>query len=633
MSYIERQHEGQVSTSKEDVNDNDEGDQVKDTKMAGYENDKLEAGSAPEASEPPNAETYRDTDQPTDVEALAQIPSNRPVHSVFGKKQKAFIVFIAGLGAFFSPLTASIYFPALNAIASDLQVSNELVNLTMTTYMIFQGLAPTFMGDLADATGRRPVYILCFVIYIVACIGIAVCRNYATLIVVRCIQSSGSSATIALAYGVVADIATSSERGTYMSLVGLGAMSGPAVGPIIGGLIAQFLGWRAIFWFLAILAGVYFLFAGIAFPETARNVVGNGSITPSAWNMSVINWWETRRSRRAATAAVPSSPLQDVKAHTTLAQNRRFRVPNPWGAIRIIFEKDSGILLLYASWIYTAFYCVISSLPQLFAEIYGFNDLQIGFSFIPFGVGCICASLCNGRVLDYNYRRIARKRGIKVDKKRGEDMRHFPIEQVRLQIVFPLLYVGVVVIILYGWILEMEAPLAAPLVLLFCIGFFLNGSFNAMSTMLIDLYPTKPSTATAANNLMRCWMGAGGTAVILPIVDALGRGWAFTLVGLLVLASSFMPWMLLKWGPKWREERFLRDEKERKRKEEKEERKRAGEEDIEERKRRESDNTLRDEKQMHEKDSTGNEDGDKSEDKKTQGDAGHGFQESKEVKV
>ena len=51
----------------------------------------------------------------------------------------------AGLGAFFSPLSANIYFPALNPLATELDVSQGLINLTLTSYMIFQGLAPTFM--------------------------------------------------------------------------------------------------------------------------------------------------------------------------------------------------------------------------------------------------------------------------------------------------------------------------------------------------------------------------------------------------------------------------------------------------------------------------------------------------------
>ena len=468
--------------------------------------DDQDENTAQEKTKKSVVETPEDTNQAADTEALAHVQSSRPIHTVFGRKQKFFIVFMAGLGAFYSPLTASIYFPALNAISEDLHVSSELINLTMTTYMIFQGLAPTFMGDLADMTGRRPVFILCFVIYIAACIGIALQDSYAALMVLRCIQSSGSSGTIALAYGVVADVSTSSQRGTYMSLVSIGAMAGPAVGPVLGGLLAQFLGWRSIFWFLTIIAGLYLIVSIVAFPETARNVVGDGSIPPPPWNMSLISWRATRKKQPSDHLQRTVSKQEALQAKEALAKKRQFKWPNPLKAISIIFEKDSGILLLYNSLVYTAFYCVISSLPQLFSQIYHFDDLKIGLSFIPFGFGCICASLCNGRMLDYNYRRVAKQAGIHVDKKRGEDMRHFPIEKARLQIVFPLLYIGVVIIILYGWILEIEAPLAAPLILLWAIGFFVNGAFNAMSTMLIDLYPHMPSTATAANNLVRCWM-------------------------------------------------------------------------------------------------------------------------------
>ena len=100
-----------------------------------------------------------------DLEALHQTPSG-PVYSVFTDRQRKFIVFMVAFAGFFSPLSANIYFPALNALSRDLKVSNELINLTLTSYMIFQGLAPTIFGDFADMTGRRPAYILGFIIYI-----------------------------------------------------------------------------------------------------------------------------------------------------------------------------------------------------------------------------------------------------------------------------------------------------------------------------------------------------------------------------------------------------------------------------------------------------------------------------------
>lgn len=100
-----------------------------------------------------------------DLENLHQAPS-APAHSVFSDRQRKFIISMVASAGFFSTLSANIYFPALNALARDLKVSNGLINLTLTSYMIFQGLAPTIFGDLADMIGRRPAYILGFIIYI-----------------------------------------------------------------------------------------------------------------------------------------------------------------------------------------------------------------------------------------------------------------------------------------------------------------------------------------------------------------------------------------------------------------------------------------------------------------------------------
>jgi multidrug resistance protein len=231
---------------------------------------------------------------PRDMDALQRVSTSGPVHSVFGKHQKRFIVFMASLAGFFSPVSANIYFPALNSLARDLNVSHTLINLTLTSYMvsrypslpvilllrshqIFQGLAPAFIGDLADGAGRRPAYTICFVLYIAANVGLALQDSFAALFVLRCLQSSGSSGTIALSSGVVADVATASERGKWFGLVTAGSLLGPSLGPVFGGLLAQYLGWRAIFWFLVIFAGAFFIPFLIFFPETGKRFWSHSS--------------------------------------------------------------------------------------------------------------------------------------------------------------------------------------------------------------------------------------------------------------------------------------------------------------------------------------------------------------------
>jgi hypothetical protein len=203
---------------------------------------KLAAIPAHEATQTLSSHPSEETQAAQDVarvpEDLAAVTTG-PVYSAFSIWQKRYIIIMVTWAAFISPTSANIYFPALNPLQVDLNVSATLINLTLTSYMIFQGLAPTVFGDLADLAGRRPAYILAFTIYLGANVGLALQNSYVALFILRCMQSTGSSGAIALGYGVVADISTSSERGSYMGMVGAGTMMGPSLGPVIGGILAR----------------------------------------------------------------------------------------------------------------------------------------------------------------------------------------------------------------------------------------------------------------------------------------------------------------------------------------------------------------------------------------------------------
>jgi MFS family permease len=86
--------------------------------------------------------------------------------------------------------------------------------------MVFQGLAPSFWGPSSDAYGRRPILIATLLVYVVANIGLALSRNFATLMAFRGIQAVGSSATIAIGAGVIGDFATAAERGGFLGTFG-----------------------------------------------------------------------------------------------------------------------------------------------------------------------------------------------------------------------------------------------------------------------------------------------------------------------------------------------------------------------------------------------------------------------------
>ncbi|KAI6084864.1 MFS general substrate transporter [Hypoxylon rubiginosum] len=504
-----------------------------------------EAEDSDDGNDGGSEDAVEDGNVSRDLETLSRVSSGPP-YTVFSPSIKRWIIFMNCISAFISPITANIYFPAIPALSRDLGVSVGQINLTLTTYMIFQGLAPTFFGDFADAAGRRPAFIVAFVIYFGANIGLALQRNYAALLVLRMLQSGGSSGTLALVYAVVADIAPSSERGKYLGIVGAGLTIGPALGPVIGGLLSQYLGWPSIFWFLCIVTIVWIVPYVLTVPETGRKVVGNGSIAPQGWNMTLIDYIRFKRQARYR----PSNQ-----------ERQKIRFPNPFNTLAVLRNKDMAMVLFYNALVYIGFMTVTATLSSQFADIYHYNDIQLGLCYLPIGVATTVASISNGYLADWNFRRIAKKMGVTIDRKRGNDLRGFPIEKARLQLAYPYLMVGALVYIGYGWALHYETPVAVPLVLSFFIGYLVTGPFQIINMLIVDLYPGAPATATAANNLCRCLSGAVATAVIQDIINAWGRGWAFTFIGLLFAAFSPALLIIQKYGPKWREERYQRMKK------------------------------------------------------------------------
>lgn len=100
------------------------------------------------------------------------------------------------------------------------------------------------IAGFSDTAGRRPAYFICFIIYIIANLALALQNNYVALLILRMLQSAGSSGTIALAQGLVGDLVVSAERGKYVAWASLGTILGPTLSPVLGGVIAEYAGWH-----------------------------------------------------------------------------------------------------------------------------------------------------------------------------------------------------------------------------------------------------------------------------------------------------------------------------------------------------------------------------------------------------
>lgn len=382
---------------------------------------------------------------------------------------------------------------------------------------------------------------LCLGVYIIANTGLALQSNGVGLMILRCLQSSGSSGFVLLGSAIVADVATTAERGTFMSWGFSCALLAQAFGPIIGSVVSHFFGWRAIFWFLIVISGPILLWVVLFLPETCRKVVGNGSIPAQLWNVPL---WHLIIAK--------SRPEERCEHNRNLSPRPKVQFGNPFSSIKVIFDKITGPALFYAALSYAAFYFTLSSITHLFALKYGYNDLKIGLSFMPIGMGCFCSSLIVGKVVDWNYRRHARRLSYPIKFNRQMDLGSFPIERARLEVALPMVYSGAAALLVYGWLLEKGISPAGPFVFLFIIGFCNSGNISVISTLILDVYPKSSAVAIAATNLFKCSLGAAASGFVLPLIDAIGIGWANTAVSLVLVAASSMLWISSCYGPSWR---------------------------------------------------------------------------------
>jgi multidrug resistance protein len=451
-----------------------------------------------------------------------------------------------------SGFASNIYFPALPTIAQDLNVSVELVNLTVTSYLVFQGLAPSLWGPVSDVKGRRIAYCGTFLVFLAACIGLAETKNYATLIVLRCLQSTGSASTIAIGSGVIGDITTRADRGGFMGIFQAGLLVPVAIGPVIGGVLAGSLGWRAIFWFLTIYSGIFLLLLIVLLPETLRSIVGSGGGVSSnpivKFPLSIYQRTTKVKWNPEANTSPPTKKAIDI-----------------FGPIRILVSKHAAPIIVFLAIYYAVWQMSITAMSSLFKSRYGLKETQIGLTFIANGVGSMIGTLVTGKLLNMDYRRVKAKheaQSIEADTERGgvkepatrnlED--DFPLEKARLRLVPIFSLLQCASILVFGWTIEYpdHVHIAVPIVSTFVTGWTAVSTQSVIMTYLVDVFSDQSGAAGASLNLARCLLAAGGTSFVMPMVNGIGVGLAFTICAIVQMVALLGVAVQWRFGGKWR---------------------------------------------------------------------------------
>ncbi|KAJ3455789.1 hypothetical protein MRS44_017271 [Fusarium solani] len=444
---------------------------------------------------------------------------------------------------------------------ADLNVSLATVSLTITSYLVVQGISPLIWGSFSDALGRRPIYIYSFAVYITANIGLSFSPNFAVLLIFRGLQAAGSASTVSIGNGVIQDITQASDRGGFISFYQASMFSQTryiAIGPVLGGLLSNFLGFRSIFVFLLILSSLTLAMIVVFLPETMRSIAGNGTLRLRGIYQPLIR----KFSQEPPYMVDPDQSFELPKV--TL---RTFVEP-----AKLLKEKDILSSLIFGGVVYAIWSMVTSSTTGLFTENFHLNEFLLGLTFLPNGLGTIVGSTIIGKLLNRDYAMTEEnyksshgfKANHKFSKKALPD--DFPIERARLRNLWWITALFIVSTAGYGWTLSFPSftsrrgAIALPLFFQFLIAATSNAVFAVNQTLVSDLCPGRGASSTALNNLVRCTVAAVGVAFIDKMIATLRVGPTFLALGFITLAC--VPLLTLEWycGMGWR---LARVEKER----------------------------------------------------------------------
>ncbi len=175
-------------------------------------------------------------------------------------------------------LAMDIYLPIVPAMPGILNTSPAVIQLSLSLYMVMLGVGQIVFGPLSDCIGRRPVLIGGAALFAVASFCLAASSTATLFIVFRFLQAAGASAALVATFATVRDVYADRPESTVIySLFSAMLSFVPALGPIAGALIADGLGWRAIFAALGSVAILALVNAWFGWHETRPAVAVNSS--------------------------------------------------------------------------------------------------------------------------------------------------------------------------------------------------------------------------------------------------------------------------------------------------------------------------------------------------------------------
>lgn len=175
---------------------------------------------------------------------------------------------VLGLLSAIGPFAIDMYLPALPAIGVALHTDTHAVQMSLMAFFVSFAISQIVYGPASDIFGRKPPLYVGIALFVVGSVGCALAPDIGWLIAFRFLQGLGGGAPIVVPRAIVRDLHTGVEATQLMAMLMLVFSVSPILAPLIGSLIIDAAGWRAIFWVVSAIGVVGLVLVAFTLEET-----------------------------------------------------------------------------------------------------------------------------------------------------------------------------------------------------------------------------------------------------------------------------------------------------------------------------------------------------------------------------
>ncbi|KAI1439066.1 major facilitator superfamily domain-containing protein [Xylaria sp. CBS 124048] len=469
-------------------------------------------------SNTPNPEPEKTASDPNTVTVDFEGPDDPANPLNWSKARKTYIIVVVSLLSLNVSMGPTFFAPGVPLMLKTFHTdSTSLASFSLSAYVVPFIISPLLVAPLSELFGRRIVMNVSNVLFLVFTVVCGVSNSVGLFMTFRVFQGFVGCTPLVLGGSIISDLVVLQKRGKALSGWQLGPVMGPVIGPVAGGYVAQNVSWRWLFWVIAIFSGLLVVLY-LPIPETYKPRLLSEKASRLQKQNNNITYMVAGVVKRKPSELILRSIIRPLK-----------------------MLSQSPILLILSlqlSLIYGYLYIMFTTVVFVFESQYNFGPGAAGLAYIGLGAGFFISLVGNALTSDRISRRDAQ----------GGDFK----PESRLA---PML-IGVFCLpaglFIYGWTAQFKVPWIVPIIGTAVAGIGTNLVWTPVQAYLVDAFHIYAASAMAACTVVRSLFGVLLPLAGQPLYNNLGLGWGNSLLAFIVLASTPLTWLIMKYGERIR---------------------------------------------------------------------------------